>query len=129
MGTQTDRAITQQVVHLLQPSVVFKNFCGQTSLEALLAIYQACSFLINFDNGAGHLAAAVGCPTITLFSNLPARIGKPLHPLTITVQNNTCEFREHCTDATMARCDKKCLYDISVEQVYQAVEKIINNIK
>jgi ADP-heptose:LPS heptosyltransferase len=45
-----------------------KNLSGETSLLEMLDILKGAKFLLAVDTGAVHLAAAVGCPVIGLFS-------------------------------------------------------------
>ena len=54
------------------------NFCGKTNLDQLSAFFTNVDFLVHFDNGMGHFAAAAGCPTITLFSNSNPMQFKPI---------------------------------------------------
>jgi lipopolysaccharide heptosyltransferase III len=50
--------------------------CGQ-SLEVSAAIYARCALVISVDSGAGHLAAAVGAPTVRLYGPAPPMIFGP----------------------------------------------------
>jgi len=43
------------------------NLCGSTTLLEAAAVLQQCRLFIGNDSGLGHLAAAVGTPTLTLF--------------------------------------------------------------
>ncbi len=53
--------------------------CGQ-SLQVSAAIYARCAALVSVDSGAGHLAAAVGTPTVRLYGPAPPAIFGPWPP-------------------------------------------------
>ena len=43
------------------------DLCGRTSLRAAAAVLAEAAFFVGNDSGLGHLASAVGTPTLTLF--------------------------------------------------------------
>jgi ADP-heptose:LPS heptosyltransferase len=53
--------------------------CGQ-SLSTSAALYERCALAITVDSGAGHLAAAVGTPTVRLYGPAPPPIFGPWPP-------------------------------------------------
>ncbi len=48
------------------------NLAGKTSVEELAGLSCAASLMVSRDSGPAHLAAAVGCPTLTFFINSTA---------------------------------------------------------
>jgi heptosyltransferase-3 len=64
-------AITRRMAHT--PSA---TLYGQ-SLDVSAALYERCRLLIGLDGGAGHLAAAVGTPTVRLYGPVPAEVFGP----------------------------------------------------
>ncbi|MBI4694194.1 MAG: glycosyltransferase family 9 protein [Gammaproteobacteria bacterium] len=44
-----------------------RDLCGRTSLPAAAAVLARCTAFVGNDSGLGHMAAAVGTPTVTLF--------------------------------------------------------------
>ncbi|MDE2336506.1 MAG: glycosyltransferase [Alphaproteobacteria bacterium] len=62
-GAETERAAELQK---LEPAVV--NLCGQTDFFELAALARKAAGAIGNDTGPMHLTAAVGCPTLVLFS-------------------------------------------------------------
>ncbi|MDP4250033.1 MAG: glycosyltransferase family 9 protein [Bacteroidota bacterium] len=67
-GGPGDRADAELVKSLLKIPVT--DLTGQTSLPEFLTLLHHACFLISVDTGSVHLAAAVGCPVIGLFSGL-----------------------------------------------------------
>lgn len=101
------------------------NLVGKTNFDQLNALFRKCDLLINPDNGMGHFAAAAGCPTVTLFSNASPEKFKPLHPLTEVVASN-CECVGQCNNSRRRICQYRCLDMLTVEDVFKATEKFIN---
>lgn len=69
VGTKEDYSLASTVIPRLPEKfrACIVNFCGKTSLLELFAILQGARLTVNIDNGIGHIAAALCCPTITLF--------------------------------------------------------------
>ncbi|XZF13286.1 glycosyltransferase family 9 protein [Chitinophagaceae bacterium MMS25-I14] len=65
------------------------NYAGKTTLPQLLSIFKNATFLICVDTGALHMAVAVGCPVVGLFSGkfykrfapYPAEISTSMYPV------------------------------------------------
>jgi ADP-heptose:LPS heptosyltransferase len=82
-GTESERgvlaAVRQQMTH---PAL---DLAGRTSLGALAALLARAKLLIANDTGVSHLAAAVGTPSVVLFSASDPARWAPLgpHPHTI----------------------------------------------
>lgn len=74
VGAPSDRplieAIGARMAHLSARA------CGQT-LSVSAAIYARCRLVITVDSGAGHLAGAVGAPTIRLYGPAPPDVFGP----------------------------------------------------
>lgn len=69
VGTKEDYSLASTVIPRLPEKfrACIVNFCGKTSLLELFAILQGARLTVNIDNGIGHIAAALCCPTVTLF--------------------------------------------------------------
>jgi ADP-heptose:LPS heptosyltransferase len=53
------------------------NLCGRTELRELLAIFPECSAAFGPDSGPMHIAAAVGCPVVSLWGATAAERSAP----------------------------------------------------
>lgn len=97
------------------------NLGGETSLTELACIYKKARIVITTDSGPMHLAAAVGTPVVALFGPTdPGRTG-PYGPGHEIVRAGL-----PCSPCFLKKCPtKKCMEDISPEQVFGAVKKII----
>jgi 3-deoxy-D-manno-octulosonic-acid transferase/heptosyltransferase-1 len=96
------------------------NLGGQTSLPELACLYKKAKMVISTDSGPMHLAAAVGTPVVALFGPTdPARTGPYGSGHTVI------RAVLPCSPCYLKKCStKKCMENISIEQVFAAVEKI-----
>lgn len=78
LGTKEDNQRAEEVLAQCQTKRAIQNLCGRTTLGQLAALLKKMSFLIHVDNGMGHMAAAVECPTITLFTNNSPLVHTPV---------------------------------------------------
>jgi heptosyltransferase I len=100
-----------------QMSAAPVNLAGATSLLDLAWLYKSALLVVTTDSGPMHLASAVGTPVIALFGPTdPARTGPYGAGHTIIRSD------EPCSPCFLKKCPtKKCMQDISPEQVFAAV--------
>jgi len=95
------------------------------SLGELKALFADASLVITNDTGPRHIAAALGCNTITLFG--------PNNPeWTRADYANEMQLSSHvpcapCDKPTCKQPQHYCMENITVEMVWDAVEKILGN--
>lgn len=96
------------------------NLGGQTSLSELACLFRKAKMVISTDSGPMHLAAAVGTPVVALFGPTdPARTGP------YGGGHRVIKAQLPCSPCFLKKCTtKKCMEDISVEQVFAVVENI-----
>ena len=70
--------VEQDVVHVLQAHI---PCLVPPDLRSLAALLHSADLFIGNDSGPGHIAAAVGTPTLTLFGPTDAETWAPRHPL------------------------------------------------
>lgn len=101
------------------------NLGGETSLLELAGIYKKARMVISTDSGPMHLAAAVGTPVIALFGPTdPARTGP------YGTGHEVVRAGISCGPCFLKKCPtKKCMEEISPEQVFAAVKKIHQGVK
>jgi len=94
------------------------------SLPELGALLEKCSIFIGNDSGVTHLAAAVGVPVVAIFGpSDPARWAPRGRKIVLVSKDISCA---PCDRQAMARCKvRRCLLDIPVDQVFQAVGRIM----
>lgn len=108
-------------------SFSFLNLAGQTDLGELGWLLKHARVLITNDSGPGHLAAAVGCPVITLFGRTAPLYGptrwRPLSDRAIVIASPLPRKRFE------SRHDhwRRCFADVQVSQVIAAVRQTLPN--
>ncbi len=95
---------------------------GKTSLLQSAELLRRCTMLITNDTGAMHLAEAVDTPAVAIFSarDFPSKwypYGEKHVVIRKAVECEAC-YREDCKHLT-------CLRSISVEEVLEAVKKVM----
>ena len=101
------------------PSV---NLEGQTTLRDLAYLYRLSGLLITTDSGPMHIAAAMNTRTVALFGPTdPLRTG-PYGKGHIVVRKEM-----PCSPCFLKKCDtKRCMEEITVDEVFEAVKEIVN---
>jgi heptosyltransferase-2 len=90
-----------------------------SDLAALLTALEGAAALIGNDSGPGHLAAALGVRTFTLFGNQFAAAFAPVHPRSAWIEGSPCPYKpcyDQCRFPT-----PHCLHDITVESAWQRI--------
>ncbi len=94
----------------------------ETSILESIALYRQLSLMVSCDSGPLHLCAALGIPTVALFGPTdPARNGPYGNPHATVVKRLSCSF---CWKKTCPLETHECMESISVDDVFQAVERI-----
>jgi heptosyltransferase-1 len=118
--TGSDRRKLECIQLLMKSSSI--NLGGKTTLRDLAYLYQLASLLITTDSGPMHIAASVGTPVIALFGPTD-----PLRTGPYGKGHRVIRKELSCSPCFLKKCDsKKCMQDITVEEVFQAVkEKLV----
>ncbi len=104
---------------------------GKTDIPKLAALINRCNIFLTHDTGPIHLAAALGKDIVVLFG--PSDINKFGYKreniINITAQGPFCkpcvlnyQYKNNCEDNV-------CMKEIAIEEVIQAVDKLIKNKK
>ena len=100
LGDATEMAVCQGIENDLPlPGI---NLAGKTDLLQAAAILAQSQLFVGNDSGLGHIAAATGIPTVTLFGpGDPARY-HPWHPQARWIQSSTGNIEDIAVDAVTA---------------------------
>lgn len=93
--------------------------CPGTVTELMTCLDQAGAFIGNC-SGPGHLAAACGLPTLTLFGPSLHEWFAPLHPAAECIEGKACPYKP-CSDYCRYAAPF-CLEQIPVEEVWRRVQ-------
>lgn len=120
-GGREDREGLEAIKNKIGKNAV--NLAGSTDLKTLAEILRASSFVVTVDSGPMHIAAAAGAKVVALFGpTAPWRTGPYGEGHVIVRKGLKCSpcFRKTCSDL-------KCMDEITVEEVLEAVEGFIPN--
>jgi len=123
-------AAKQAVAHARRKQRMTESIAvAVTSGPELLARIRAARAVVTNDNGAAHLAAAAGRPTVVLFGPTHPLVCGPLGPR-VHVLRADCAHRPEgarhcCGDRPGARCGEPCLASVSVGAVRAALAEAL----
>ncbi|MCX7825777.1 MAG: lipopolysaccharide heptosyltransferase II, partial [Verrucomicrobiae bacterium] len=103
------------------------NLAGKTTLAGLCETLAQCRLLLTNDSGPMHLAAALGKPVVAIFgSTEPALTGPGLPE---DSRHVIIRHAPPCSPCFLRECpiDFRCMNAISVEEVVEAVRKIMSD--
>jgi ADP-heptose:LPS heptosyltransferase len=66
-GTEKERSLNADIIAASGATEVY-NIAGELPVRTLLALLESAHSLISVDTGPAHAAAALGCPTVSLFA-------------------------------------------------------------
>lgn len=105
------------------------NLTGVTSLPETAAVIQRSSLLLSGDSGVLHIGVGLGVPTVSLFG--PGRANKwaPQGDHHIVI-NKSLSCSPCTTFGTTPRCPihAKCMRDITVDEVFNAVTMLLTSV-
>ncbi len=117
-GGDSDRDAVSEIISMMHGKCI--NFTGLTTLKSLAALYEKADILVTTDTGPMHLGAAKGVRVIAIFgSTAPWRTGPFGEQHGIIRSEITCSpcFKKECKT-------KECMEKITVDHVFEAVEKL-----
>ncbi len=105
---------------VLQNSRSGKALAATPSLKGFYELAKSAKIYVGGDTAPTHLAVAANCPTVGIFGPTEWWRNGSINPQDICVERNDIACRVDCHRRT---CDKWICMDISVETVFDAVEK------
>jgi ADP-heptose:LPS heptosyltransferase len=121
VGTEEDRGDASMAIEAADAPIL--NLVGRTSIGALAAILQACDVTLANDGGVGHLAAASGCPVVSVFGPSNDRAWAPLGATVVAADLpcRPCLYRDFETGLRNGCGTRQCLQIVTPRQVADAV--------
>ena len=98
-----------------------ENVVVPRNVTELCAAMDSAEIFIGNDSGPGHLAAASGIPTFTIFGNQSPAMFAPIHPASEWVEGAPCRYKP-CYDSCRFPAPY-CLLDVDEEVVYKKIEE------
>jgi heptosyltransferase-2 len=103
------------------------NVAGETSLRELIAFISECDAFVTNDSGPMHIAYALRTPLVALFGSTdPLLTGPPL----VADEKGTVVLTPDipcspCFERTCTRNDMRCMYEITSDEVYFGIKKVL----
>jgi ADP-heptose:LPS heptosyltransferase len=120
---EEERALVRETLARMQQRAI--DACDRLDLGELLALLEACHFIVSNDTSVMHLAAAVATPVVALFGPTRPREYGPWHPGDLAFWMGL-----HCSpcltnyNQKVSLCvDPVCMRSIQPAQVLAAIEK------
>ena len=116
-GSKDEHPVAEQVAEgVRQRNTPVRNLAGQTNLREFIERVAACRFFLTNDNGAMHLAAAIGVPTLAVFGSTDHTTTGPTGPATRIVREPV-----ECSPCLKRECpiDHRCMTRVTVDRVIQ----------
>lgn len=120
-GNANEMALAEQIRARMTQHAV--SFTGLDTLSSFMALATRCRVLVTNDAGCMHVAAAVGTPVVAIFGPTDPRRTAP-----VTGSARVLRRDLPCSPCFRAVCpypDHPCMRLIEVEEVYEAVERML----
>ena len=120
IGTKKD-AQTAHIITEIAPNVI--NLCGKTALPDAIDLIGCASAVISNDSGLMHVASALERPLVAIYGSSSPDFTPPLNPRAKIIHKNL-----PCAPCFKRKCPLQhldCLQQITPEQVFKTVQKII----
>ncbi|WP_195837889.1 glycosyltransferase family 9 protein [Tissierella pigra] len=102
------------------------NYINKTTIMESAALINECDLVIGGDTGMLHIADALGKYTLTIFGPTDPKIVGPYSEKSNNITLNIdCQYC-YGTDKLFECNNRKCLNDITVEQIYNKAIEILN---
>jgi heptosyltransferase I len=123
LGGSEERALAAAVTAHLDHQVPALNLTGRTGLRDLIGIFAECAVAIGPDSGPMHLAAAVGCPVVSLWGSTSPERSAPWGSEDLAIR---AEIRCHPCYLRQCPVGRECMRRISPEAVVDTVRRALN---
>ncbi|MCD6296063.1 MAG: lipopolysaccharide heptosyltransferase II [Deltaproteobacteria bacterium] len=118
-GSNMDRNVIEDISKKMKVQPM--NLAGRTSLKQLAYLFTRCAALVTTDTGPMHIGAAMGCRVVALFGpTAPWRTGPYGQSHKVIRADLECSpcFKKKCNDM-------RCMKDITVDRVFEAVKNTV----
>ncbi len=121
-GADADREIIENIIGKMSAPALVEDFNRKSILDSA-ALMARCNVIVGNDSGPLHVADAAGVPCVGIYGpTLPERFGL-LGPETTEI----CLYTD-CAPCSVPECKhRRCLDDITVDQVCTAARRLIGN--
>lgn len=121
LGGPGEEAISQATASRL--TLPHRNLCGRLTLRQLAAVLTQCDVLLTNDTGPMHLAAAVGTPTVSLFTcTCPSRASA------YGTGHQILQTSVACKASYLRKCSRMvCMQDLTTDKLVPLLHHSLQN--
>jgi heptosyltransferase-2 len=124
-GGKGEVDIAQEIDKLIPEDKLL--LAGKTSLRELVSLISECDVFVTNDSGPLHIACAVGTPLVAIFGSTNPKItGPPPQSegsrAVVVTHSLSCG---PCFERTCEKNDMRCMYDVTSDDVYLGIKKIL----
>ena len=121
LGSSAETGIAAEVMRLLGELPAL-DLAGRTTLRDLIAIFPQCAAAFGPDSGPMHIAAAVGCPVVSLWGSTAAERSAPWGCADFAISSDIRCHPCYLRDCPIGR---ECMRRIEPERVAATVRRAI----
>ena len=121
IGADDDVPLAKEVLAGLE-GLPYLDLAGQTGLHELLALFERCALAFGPDSGPMHIAAAVGCPVVSIWGATAAERSSPWGCAELAIKAEI-----PCYGCYLRQCpiDRECMRRISPAQIAATVRRAL----
>jgi len=121
IGGPDEGELAAEVISELKGTAAL-NLAGRTSLRDLIGIFSECAVAFGPDSGPMHIAAAVGCPVVSLWGSTAPRRSAPWGFADLAISGDILCHPCYLRDCPIGR---ECMRRISPDTVIATVRKAV----
>ena len=124
LGSKEEKLLARDILNQCRHTAI--DLCGQ-DLKELVATLSRCQVLVTNDNGAMHVATALGIPVVAIFGSTSPLAGYGPYSATAEIVEHPLECRP-CGPHGHQQCPLghfRCMKEITPEEVVAAVERLL----
>ena len=104
------------------------NMAGKTSIKQSLSLINMCNIVVGCEGGMMHCASSLGVKTLTIFGGSDWKMWNPGGENSDIIRLD-CDCSPCFCTAKAAHCEShRCLTDISVDMVFDGIQKILRGV-
>ncbi|GCE27731.1 glycosyl transferase family 9 [Dictyobacter alpinus] len=136
MGGPEEKELHQQIIGLMQSSMPVRSLAGRGSIKTAAAVLELVDLFVGNDAGVMHLAAAVGAPTVAIFSLSNHKAwgpytGDPNNKRATVVRLDLpcmpCFYSGHLLGTPEGCSTRDCIVQLGVDPVASAARRMLKN--
>lgn len=123
-GINSHKIKGKQILNNIKNKKYVIDMTGETTFPELVALFRKCDLLVTLDTGSAHIAAAAGCPVVTIFTfNSPEVYVASVTPSGAVSLHTACSGKAVCLHPEQCK-ETRCLDGITVDKVYDTINKL-----